>query len=319
MSISFKYALQTSSVRLFIKISDVSHLHDLFFILFIESQTNRDLTTCVPQPLFKIIPSAPLDLNKPSCEISSMVATQDGRLVMADRINESLKVLSLSRPSDIVTIKLSRRSLRLCVLSDGQVAVTTEGKGILFVDIEQKTFSSVATERQYWGISGLAEDNLVVTCRDDVYSVDVLTRDGTLLRKVALSGLSSNEDSNGFHHVHATRAGHILLSNYFLHTVYRVDLATGGLLDVLTDPDLQQPYQVTEDEHGNVYVASWGNRCLLVRSARTGAWRRLLDHSTVSDEAYDRPAAVTWCGSELAVAWDKLSPQCSMVACYKFI
>nr|KAG5702011.1 hypothetical protein BaRGS_015746 [Batillaria attramentaria] len=141
--------------------------------------------TCVASRLFITRPSTDMDTDEDGPWITSMAATDSGRLVMIDNRNKMVKVLAdlTSQTPAIQGVVLETWPYRLALLRDGQIAVTSDKKRLYFIDVSgiPTVVTHVQTAREYWGVGSVtSDDTLVVSCvrdRDGPAGVDVITRD----------------------------------------------------------------------------------------------------------------------------------------------
>ena len=253
------------------------------------------------------IPASDGDVEKPW--IVSIVSTQDEKLVMADRGNNKVKVVDMSDPHTVsasLTVKETPR--RLAVLSDGLVTVTINKPTIYLLKVSPTlaVTTRIQTGRQYVGVAeGLTDHTLLVSCRktdSGPARVDLITRGGEVVRTVVDSTMLtqlSGPDSL------CVSGGCVLLSDWRTHAVYTVDITTGQLVDTLTHTDMKFPRQICVDGEGNIYIASEGGRCVLVRSTGN-QWERVVYSPDHTDQGCDRPYGVCVTRSgRLVVAWRK--------------
>ena len=263
--------------------------------------------TATPHKVFVATPASHDDVDKP--RITSIVSTQDEKLVMADCYNNKVKVVNMSDPHTVsASLTVEETPWGLAVLSDGLVAVTTYNPTIYLLKVSPTlaVTTRVQTGRQYLGVGeGLTDHTLLVSCLETVSDparVDLITRGGEVVRTVVdstmLTQLSAPDSL-------CVSGGCVLLSDWRTHAVYRVDVTTGQLVDTLTHTDMESPCQVCVDGEGNIYIASVGGHCVLVRS--TGKqWKRVVYSPEHTDQGCDRPCGlcVTRSG-RLVVAWGK--------------
>ena len=164
----------------------------------------------------------------------------------------------------------------------------------------------IQTGRRYEGVGeGLTDHTLLVSCGktdSDPARVDLITRGGEVVRTVVDSTMLTQLSGP---HCLCVSGGCVLLSDWWTHAVFTVDITTGQLVDTLTHIDMKSPRQICVDEEGNIFIASDGGRCVLVRS--TGKqWRRVVYSPDHTDQGYDWPwgVCVTRSG-RLVVAWRK--------------
>ena len=252
-------------------------------------------------------PASDDDVKKPW--ITSIVSTQDEKLVMADRENKKVKVVDMSDPHTVsASLTAKEKPRRLAVLSDGLVALTTLKPTIYLLKVSPTlaVTTRIQTGRQYDGVGeGLTDHTLLVSCVktvSDPARVDLITRGGEVVRTVVDSTMLTQLSLPDYLCV---SGGCVLLSDLGTNTVYKVDVTTGQLVDTLTHTDMKSPGQVCVDGEGNIYIVSGGGQCVLVRA--TGKqWRRVVYSPDHTDQGCDRPYGVCVTRSgRLVVAWRK--------------
>jgi DNA-binding beta-propeller fold protein YncE len=265
-----------------------------------------------PRRVFFLKPSNKEDYIEPS--VNSLVVLQDGQtLMMADgENNRHIKVLDMRRPDVIYVVRtLVEVPLRMALLPDGLVSVTTREPVIYLLKVTAVEVSQMLrfkTELCYYGVGGLEDDTLEVSCsvtgRDGssvATRVDVINRSGEVVRIVnggerLLTCLKLPS------HLYVAD-NTVFLSLDASNAVSRLSLATGELLDTLQHSDLKNPRQVVVDGAGFVYVASYGGKCVLVRSP-AGQWRKLVTAEDNSDKECEAPRGLCVTASgRLVVAW----------------
>ncbi|XP_076471435.1 uncharacterized protein LOC143301202 [Babylonia areolata] len=265
-----------------------------------------DVMTAEPRCVFKVPPRAAADQDKPW--ITAVVCLPGDTLVMADHFNRKVKVMGVAPPHAVSSLPIQEPPLRLAVLSDGVVAMTTGSRGVCLMDVTAGTVavrSHVRTARQYDGIAGHSDGHLIASCEEDstgLASVDVLNRQGHLVRTVTdstrLTGLASPE------YLFNTRDHHVLVSDYQTDLVHRVCVPSGQVTQTFQHAHLKGPRQVCSDGSGNLYVASEDSQCVCVRS-RAGDWRRLVTPSLhrLPRSVFPSSLCLTSSG-HLVVSWD---------------
>ena len=264
---------------------------------------HQDLLTASPQRVMTTTAVTDQDTETPL--INDVLATQDGRLLMADIDNKVIKVMS--DQTSVTSVKLDEAPLYFAALSDGLVALTTDNNTLFLLDVSGQVAvtSRIKTVRQYGGVAdGPGDDTLIVSCLKDgggPASIDVITRHGGLVRTVVdgntLTGLQKPRQI-------CIMDGHVMIPDLHQDCVHRVEVTTGRLVDTLTHPVLKTPCQVVADEHGNMYVTSAVGQCVLVLTA-SGQWRRLLHAPQHSDKDYVCPVSLCLTRSGIVVVWVK--------------
>ena len=266
---------------------------------------HQDLLTASPQRVMTT--TAVTDQDKETPYITDVLATQDGRLLIADSDSDMIKVMSLSDQTSVTSVKLDVAPGCFAALSDGLVALTTGNNTLFLLDVSGQVAvtSPIKTDREYVGVAdGPDDDTLIVSCWNGgggAASIDVISRHGGLVRTVVdgntLTGLERPRQI-------CIMDGHVMIPDPDQDCVYRVEVTTGRLVDTLTHPQLKTPWHVVADEHGNMYVASADGQCVLVLTA-SGQWRRLLHGPQHSDKDYIHPLSLCLTRSGIVVVWMK--------------
>ena len=264
-----------------------------------------DMMTATPHKVFVATPASADDARKPV--ISSIVYTQDEKLVLTDWGNKKVKVVDMSDPHSVsASLTVEDAPCRLAVLSDGLVAVTTWKPTIYLLQVSPTlaVTSLIQTCRQYAGVAeGLTDHTLLVSCGktdNNPGCIDIITRDGGVVRTVVDSTLLTQLQKPDYLCV---GGGCVLVSDWGHHAVYSVDVTTGQLTDTLRHTHMKSPREVSVDGEGNIYIASDAGQCVLGRSTR-GQWRRVVYSPDHTDQGCDRPRGVCVTRSgRLVVAW----------------
>ncbi|KAK7487556.1 hypothetical protein BaRGS_00021258 [Batillaria attramentaria] len=238
-----------------------------------------------------VIPSSLIEPGDYSL-ITSVLVTDDKKLVMADYFQKEIKVwLSGS----LLKVSIGHIPWSLALLSDGLVAVTTRdsGKMIDLVNVsgsDPVVVSTIPLDIEYMGVCQGDGDTLIASSEEGGARVDVISRDGEVVRTLVDGSGSSLLREPYF----LTRWGdHVYVSDWGSNKVFRVELETGRVDSVfegfnLFDLDLEQPNTVAFDDNGNMYVATgrahtenqW--RVLIVQ--RNGTSGVFLDSNVLGDK-----------------------------------
>ena len=266
-------------------------------------RVHQDLLTASPQRVMTTTAVTDQDRRTPC--ICDVLATQDGRLLMADIVNKMIKVMSLSDQTSVTSVKLDEAPRCFAALSDGLVALTADNNTLFLLDVSGQVAvtSRIKTVREYEGVAdGPDDDTLIVSCSKDGDGpaiIDVITKHGGLVRTVVdgntLTGLERPTKI-------CIMDGHVMIPDLHQDCVYRVEVTTGRLVDTLTHPQLNTPWQVVGDEHGNTYVTSVFDRCVLVLTA-SGQFRKLLHARQHIDKDYVYPVSLCLTRSGIVVVW----------------
>ena len=119
-----------------------------------------------PKLLKRIKTRTGLDKEKP--EIWDLAVLPEGQLILVDAGNSCLKGMNMG-PSSSTVCRLSLRSpLRVCKLSDTEVAVTGQDRKLYVIKVSDKLEATrqTQTQHEYWGVAAVGESTLVVSCLD---------------------------------------------------------------------------------------------------------------------------------------------------------
>ncbi|KAK7087397.1 E3 ubiquitin-protein ligase TRIM71-like [Littorina saxatilis] len=269
------------------------------------ADNSPDLLTATPRRVFETTAVTDQDTEKPY--IHDVLTLHDGRLLMADLHDKMLTALArmLSGEHILPALKLERPPVYLSILSDRLVAVTAFGKNIYLVDVSgQLAIKSLfQTKRQYRGVTdGPDDDTLLVSCHKDnggPAGVDVIRRDGSLVRTVI-----DGDTLTGLERVSKICVvdGHVLIPDCGQDCVYRVEVTSGRLVEILTHPDLKGPVHTLADDDGNVYIVCVDGESVVVCSCE-GEWRRLLHGPQHGSGENSVPGSMCLTKSGIVVTW----------------
>jgi hypothetical protein len=152
-----------------------------------------DPMTTVPEKMFTFRPETADDKKTPF--ITSLLALPQGKLLMADYNNYGVKMTDLKSPNKVTaSLELDNAPWCLAAFSPTDVAVTADPSKYIYtlnVGKNIRLVSKVKTQRKYEGISASSvEGTLIVSCNEDgdgPASVDVISRDGKLLRTIVVN------------------------------------------------------------------------------------------------------------------------------------
>jgi hypothetical protein len=279
--------------------------------------------TAVSEKMFMLKPETANDIGG---NINSLVALPQGKILMADISYSKVEMIDLKSPNKVTaSLELDDDPWCLAALSSTDVAVTTahSRKCIYTLNVGNKDIrlvSKVETQRQYWGIcASSVDDSLIVSCggaSDDPASMDVISRDGKLLRTIVDKNTLPELSCRVFR---CTAGRRVFASQWYHGTVITVDINDGVLLDNLKLQDGNEPYQICLDNQDNRFIACEHWFKVLVRSP-TGELKDLCMQGEVIDKKfymYPRGVCVTADGT-LVVAWYSSRAEESVVVGYQF-
>ncbi|XP_070174743.1 uncharacterized protein [Littorina saxatilis] len=291
------------------------------------SSKSFDPMTATMRYVFKTTTNTNQDLVDPI--ITDVVTLRDGRLVLMDAANKMIKVMSglSSQPQSLSSFKLNFEPWAAALLSDGLLAVSSRDKACHLLDGSATRVivkSQFATSRQYTNVTRAGDhdaDVLLVTCNRDCdgpASVDIIRRDGGFVRTVI--------DASQLRGLTEITKIWVNRNNVFIPAsnqdcVYSVEISSGKVKETITHPDLKRPTHVETDADGNVYIASEGGQCVLVRNT-AGKWREILNGSQHGQSLDMCPCALGLTERGIAVVWwihNACEYRFARVAGYEFV
>ena len=193
-----------------------------------------------------------------SCTITGMAITKNGRKIMVDATNETVKLFSQDMKI-MSTISVSPRDIALT--NDKEVIVTTENKSLVALDISSSQLSMKTTTQLSYDVYGICRyrNKLVVTSLDSKPpSVKLIDKSGTVYWSVTSDqqgqplfinprNVTSPDDG---------KSSSVIVTDWGNHTLTLLNGVTG---EVITRCHLREKYPrgVTADSDGNIYICSF--------------------------------------------------------------
>jgi hypothetical protein len=203
--------------------------------------------------------SAKTENDKTTCALFALEYLAGGRMLIADKENESLKLFSESgNVADV--LKLAHAPRRLTMLEPAIAAITMEDANqIQLVTVGQRLALTKCILTQFcpWGIAGLGRQQLAVSCLDDC-SVKFLSLDGEVLRSV-------DRDKDGARlfecplYVHANLSGSEVYVSDRDSDVISAIAPDGTCRFRYTHPRLKVAHGMAVDAEDNVYACAAGS------------------------------------------------------------
>lgn len=268
------------------------------------------MMTCLPR-----LENIKIQNDKYCPKIECIITTSHGHLVMADSNNNKVLVYTDPQQTKCNALKLHVEPWRLAQMHDGLVAVTTDTRCIHIIDVtgQPSVVSQLHTDKQYVGVGVDDKDHLVVSCIDGTCCIDILSREGEILKTLipcrqvsVLKRFVSKKQIKILSRPQylCVVGGDVLVSDSKTDSVYRLELSTGRVIATLKHPDLKRPCQVTSDQAGNIYVASYDSCYVLVVNV-AGQWRQLLYGPEHGKGNSINPVGVHASGRRLWVSWSE--------------
>ncbi|KAL8613101.1 hypothetical protein ACOMHN_035042 [Nucella lapillus] len=173
-----------------------------------------------PKLLKRIKTRTGLDKEKP--EIRDMAVLPGGQLILVDWANACIKGMNMG-PSTSTVCRLSLRSpLRVCKLSENEVAVTAQDKKMYVVTVTNKLEAThwVDTLHEYWGLAKVRDDTLAASCLD-LACLHLIDLQGRVLQTISHDA-SMNPLFQRPGYLSSTPEGDIIVSDCGKKCIYRL-------------------------------------------------------------------------------------------------
>jgi hypothetical protein len=263
--------------------------------------------------------------------IVSTTCTAQGIVVVADYSNKKLKTVDTNTSQSEVSVSdsfsLSKHPYRLALLNNQLVAVTVEGKAIYFLTLEHASLSlhsQITTVKQYYAMCGNTDDTIIVstdpnyTTLQDPMFLDIISLTGQVVKSINIR----HSLPQILRADYLCRTGNILLVSDWRkqsdsNIIHKLSLVEENITEAgIFKHENLRPYQACVDEAGNIYVASEGNKNVMVVSP-SGQWRSLVTAQDAKDGyIWPRAVCITNTGV-LAVSWSKNPLSQSRLMAYK--
>ena len=248
--------------------------------------------------------------------ITSILATEDGKLLLADRLKLELHMSSLERPEVVEdTASLGGIPWALLQLQDGTIVVTLEDayKIVLFniTGNALELVKTIYTRANYGGIAQGPGDTLIVSkwSEGNIARIDVITMDGDVERTIL-----ENVDFLIDPYCLRRYGDDVYVSDWTSQRLFRVNVMTGevsshiGDLD-LSDLALEQPRKFDIDESGNLYLATGGRVCnehadgyfCVIQVTQNGTWKVMRGYIGQNGGGYPYGVEVT--PTQIIISW----------------
>ena len=264
--------------------------------------TSRDIAKITVKKM------TPLNIKRPDDKTSSdelyLAVTVNGILLVSDRLNESLKVISQDSKL-LSSVRLSDNCYGVTVTKTATAVVSTGDKKLHFVDISDPSSASVqrSISLGYWVVGVAAyDDNLVVTRFEEPVGVKLIDMNGRELWSV--------EKDPGNHMlfdkpygvvINKTKDGDtVVVSDWGKESLTLLDASDGTLLKII-DVKGKFPLGLTVDNNGNIFLCCKKTQEICIWSNDFSESRALIAQSDIRE----KPDIVVynWSTDELFVAY----------------
>ena len=251
-------------------------------------------------------------------QITAILATEDGKLIFADRRQLQIKMSSLDRPEVVEdAIYLGDIPWAMLQLQDGTIALTLEDSNkILLFNVtgnELVHLKTIYTRSNYGGIAQGPENTLIVSKWREDYGarIDIITMDGDLERTL-LERVDFLIDPYCLRRF----GDDVYVSDWTSHRLFRVNVMTGEVSSFMGDLDLfdlalEQPRKFDFDDSGNLYLATGGRLCdehadgyfCVIQVTQSGTWKVMRNYIAKNGGGYPYGIEVT--PTQIIISWGR--------------
>ena len=237
------------------------------------------------------------------CVVNNIAITKDGQLVMPDSDSQRLVIRTTSEDFEI--LKLQGTPLIATHLYSGLFAVgyPWQRRKFIVVNVDKHAIDwEVKADRSYSGVAPGKDSRTFLAAShptsDGPARIGVLTWPG--IYKETLTDHPALGKMPGLRHLTVSDS-ELLVSGYKRH-ILRLNITTGQILGRYQHPLLSKVMQTAVDRAGNIYIASFGKKCIVVRTW-DGRWRRLLSRYCDGYQRFTHPIGVAVVDNRLYVVW----------------
>lgn len=215
----------------------------------------------------------------PNCDITGSCVLDDGRIVLADMYNASLKVVDSSFHM-VTQTKLSSEPWDLCATSSDQIVLTLpKEKKLQYFSINatiqpSKKIGSIPSLKNtaYYGVA-YKQEKLYVTCpKDEPPCIKVLDMQGGQLQQIASTNSEEALFSDPLYLAITNDSKKLYISDSGNQSIITIDLKKGGTQAVYTLPQGNPPGGITVQKDGEVFICGFKTNSVLVMTG-TGEFR----------------------------------------------
>ena len=198
--------------------------------------------------------------NSQVSDITGSTVMTDGRVVLADRYNESLKLVN-SAYKMITQSKLSSEPWDICSVSSDQVVVSLPKERKLqfyAIDITMRPLKRIGQNdsvkgSQYYGLA-YNQEKIFVTCpTDEVPNVKILDLQGRLLHQINANQQEQALFANPLHIAVKYDGKTAYISDSGNYSIIAIDIAGNSEPKIFQIPDGNPPRGIVAVPDGNVY------------------------------------------------------------------
>ena len=203
------------------------------------------------------------------CDITGCIVLQDGRILLADMYNESLKLFGTNNKL-VAHSKLSAEPWDLSLVHPEQVVLTLpREKKLQFYTVgtvlrpQHKIGPTLTKSSQFYGVV-YHEQKLYVSCpKDDPPSIKILDMQGKELRTITASPQERNLFSDPLYLTISNDGRVIYVSDSGNNTVISLQLKSDGQVKTYSDSENNPMAGLVIQPDGNLYVCGFKTKSIL--------------------------------------------------------
>jgi len=222
--------------------------------------------------------------------ITDIAVLSPSRLLVADYTKSTLKLLDSVNGRVLSKATLPAKPRRLCLLSDGCVAVTMyRSRKIQFICVANDAISldkSIDVKNDVAGIATI-DSHLLLGC-DSPGKVEMMTMDGRVVNEVDNQKAGKQVFSCPCF-IATTSSGEIFVSDYGTDMIIQMDRSL-CITQTFTNPMLTSPYGIASVSTDQLLVADKESHIIVVLNTTSGTVTPLLGR----EDGIQHPWAVVW-------------------------
>ena len=203
------------------------------------------------------------------CDITGCTVLEDGRILLADMYNESLKLFGPSNKL-VAQSKLSAEPWDISLVHSDQVVITLpREKKLQFFTVGtilkplHKIGPILTKSSQFYGVT-YHQEKLYVTCpKDDPPNIKILDMKGKELRSITSSPQERNLFSDPLYLTISPDGRVLYISDSGNNTIISLQLKTDGQVKTFSDPENNPMGGLLIQPDGNLYVCGFKTNSIL--------------------------------------------------------
>jgi len=220
-----------------------------------------------------------------------MTCLSDNRLLVADHLERSVKLIDTTSRTVACSTLLSADPCGICMYDDGTALVALPMKNLIqFIKIDGKTLKLDKTLRVSGYIQGITtcRENIVVSYADPL-GVEMLSRTGSLEVRIDNTTAGREAFRSPWYLTTSTDQQSIYVSDWITHMIIRLDNRL-QILQTFSDDLLRLPAGITAISYDEILVADHDSNAIVSLQPSTGACKKLLG----KEDGIDYPRAIAY-------------------------